>query len=154
MSRRAPTLIAAAVCLALAGCGADTSPPAEAAPTSSTPASSSPSPAPVATLDPKTACIRATNLVADATTDLIGELVDHPDGSTIDRTLLSNTIADMEALRPSMPEGLGADLGDLVEPLKQLQEAFDTGVNRTINTGVYRSRGPGLIIACGQYTGS
>lgn len=157
---RAGTAVAALCLLAVAAC-ADTAEPA-AAPTPTTAATSAtsaaaptttpPPPTPSPTLDPKTACVRATNLVATATTDLIGEFVDHPDGSTIDMLKLSSTIAEMEAVQPSMPERLGDDLGDLITPLQQLQEALTTGVNRTIETGIYRSRGPGLIIACGRYT--
>lgn len=89
-------------------------------------------------------------LAADATT-LITDLAEHPDGSTIDRDQLDRLIIEMRELQRHMPGGLGEDLGDLVVPLEQLAEVFDTGVNRTIETEIYRSRGPGLTIACGAY---
>ena len=157
MTNRTRALTAALLlCLTVAGCGGS-KPASEAAPTTSAPAptSAAPSPTPAATpaatLDPATACTRATNLVVTAT-DLISEFLDHPDGSTIDRTQLSNTIADMEAVRPSMPDGLGDDLADLIAPLRLLQHAYETGTSQNINTGAYRTGGPGLIIACGEYT--
>jgi hypothetical protein len=97
MMRRILALVAFG--LALTGCAAEEPETAAlASPAPATATSEPMTPAVAATLDPKTACTRAVRLVDTATVDLIGGLVDHPDGTTIDKTVLATTIADMQLL--------------------------------------------------------
>lgn len=98
-------------------------------------------------------CKKATLLVGDATTNVITKLAEKPDASTINVVELRQLIMEMRALVPQMPEEtLAEDLEDLIKPLEQIDEVIDSGVNQSIETGIYASRGPGLIISCGRYT--
>lgn len=49
------------------------------------------------------------------------------------------------------PGSAGLSAQDLIDPLAVRRRVFSSGVNETLETGVYTRGGPRIIMACGTY---
>jgi len=152
---------AAASLLLLAGCGQD--PEVEAAESaSSSSVSIAPSQSSATTTTPsRTAAVRVGEEAAchlflrgdqppsERANELVLAFVDDPTGQSTDVEELRAVVTELESLEERAPVDWAPFLQALAQPLRDLDEAITTGVNREVNFQDYRAAGLELATRCG-----
>lgn len=88
-----------------------------------------------------------------SSTKIVRDVIDHPDGSTVDWAKLDRVIGDLQAIRPISPTELRGDVQSQIDPLFELQQRHNgtwAGTD-TMDLSDYRSSGLRISAWCAQY---
>jgi hypothetical protein len=83
-----------------------------------------------------------------AAADIVNQLAEQPDGTTIDQEELRTTIRNLEHVHTVAPENMRPLIAAQVDPLQKLAEIFRTGVNQELQFQEFRSAGLELATRC------
>jgi hypothetical protein len=102
------------------------------------------------TLDERSTCNLLIQQLSSGV-DVVNALNAQPDGSTVNRASLDDTVRHLHTIKDAAPSDMAVEIAEQLSTLEEIQTIFATGSNRTIQYDAYKTSGIGLAIRCRDY---